>query len=138
MLIKIIGAFLAVASFSIVLNMPKHLIVYAGVVGAFSWLMNLYMGELTDNQVIVAFASTLVVTVLSNLFAKLFKSPVTLFLVSGILPSVPGGAIYYTVYYMLSDDAVYSNRYFAETLQIAGAIALAIFLVESMVRIKRK
>lgn len=135
---KVLGAFLAVFAFGIILDIPKRLIMYAGLIGATSWFVYLLSGIFTTNVIIIAFTSTFVVAVMSNIFSRLFKSPVSIFLVSGILPSVPGGSIYRMVYYILATDSALANYYFIETLQITGAIAMAIFLVESFMRLKKR
>lgn len=137
MLIEVLGAFFSIAAFSIVLNMPRHLILYSGIIAGLSWLAYLIIGKYTSNIVILSFLVAFIVALLSNIFARKLKSPVTLFLVSGILPIVPGFAIYRTVYYMLADAGKDANYYFLQTLQGAGAIAMGIFLVESFFRLKR-
>ena len=40
-------------------------------------------------------------TLVSRLFAILLKTPVTVFLLTGIFPLVPGAGIYYTAYYCI-------------------------------------
>ena len=85
-----------------------------------------------------AFWSSILVALLSHIFARVFKAPVTVFLVSGILPTVPGASIYRCVYYMIQGDPALSNSYFIETLQISGAMAMAIFIVDSIFRLMQK
>ena len=68
----------------------------------------------------------------------MFKAPVTVFLVSGILPTVPGASIYRSVYYLIQGASSLSNVYFMETLQISGAMAMAIFIVDSIFRLMQK
>lgn len=138
MIIKTLGAFAVVFAFGIIIDIPKRLLMYAAAIGALSWFVYLSAERFTSNIIIVVFMSTFVVAVLSNVFARIFKTPVSLFLVSGILPSVPGGSVYRMVYYILSNDTVKANYYFVEALQISGAIAMAIFLTESVVRAKKK
>ena len=82
-----------------------------------------------------AFASTLVVACISHVFARLFKAPVTVFLVAGILPAVPGASIYRCVFYVIRSGSSLATFYFVETLQIAGAIAIAIFIMDSIFRL---
>ena len=97
--------------------------------------------EFAENPMLAAFFAAFLVAVLSQLFARLFKAPVTVFLVSGILPLVPGVGMYRMVYYLLKGEQSLSSYYFSYTLQIAGMIALAIFVVDSFFKIlyrKRK
>ena len=58
-----------------------------------------------------------------------------MFLIAGILPSVPGAGIYRTVYYLIQGDQALSMYYLVVTLHTAGAIALAIFITDSVVNL---
>ena len=64
-----------------------------------------------------------------------FQAPVSVFLVPGILPLVPGTSIYNSVYYVIRNSREESMYYLVETLQIAGAIALAVFLMDSVFKL---
>ena len=75
---------------------------------------------------------------MSHILARTLKAPVTIFLVPGILPLVPGGPIYRSVYYFINDNSGLGNMYFTQTLQIAGAIAMSIFIMDSIFRQTRR
>ena len=135
MIIELLVAFLAVWLFSVSQEVPKRLQWYAGLSGAFGWLIYLLMDRCTDSRVGIVFVSAIGVALLSHLLARLLKAPASIFLIAGILPSVPGGPIYRSVYFLMSDDPAKSNYYLIETLQIAGAIAIAIFIVDSLMKL---
>lgn len=64
------------------------------------------------------------------------KAPVTVFLIAGILPSVPGAGIYRTVYYLIQGDPDTFNPLLdLDASTRAGAIALAIFITDSVVNL---
>ena len=65
------------------------------------------------------------------------KAPVTIFLVAGILPTVPGASIYRSVYFLIQGQTKWYNFYLIQTIQIAGAMAVAIFIVDSLFRLLR-
>ncbi len=81
------------------------------------------------------FISAMVITILSQIGARILKAPVTVFLIAGILPLVPGTGMYRTVYYTIHNDGALANYYLRQTLMIAGAIALAIFIIDSVYRV---
>ena len=87
------------------------------------------------SEPMAAFLSSLVVAGMSHIFARKWKAPVTVFLVAGILPSVPGASIYRSVYYMIQDASSMATFYLVQTLQIAGAIAMAVFFIDSLFRL---
>lgn len=133
-----IAAFLAIIGFSILLDVPRKFLIYAGLAGGVGWFvysLSIYCG---CSYLTAAFFSSLAATILSHMFARLLKAPVTVFLVAGILPAVPGASIYRTVYYLIQGALDDSTFYLTQTLQIAGAMALAIFIVDSLFRLVQK
>lgn len=138
MIVETIGAFLAVLSFSFLLELPRKFVAGAGAVGGIGWLVYLILEQYAGSVILAAFGSSLVIALISHLFARLLKAPVTVFLVAGILPSVPGGSIYRCVYYIIQNDETLSTFYFVETLQIAGSIAMAIFIMDSLFQLGKQ
>lgn len=137
-LIQTAGAFLAVASFSMLLELPRRFMAWYGTAGAVCWLVYLISRDATGSKILGAFAASLAVAVFGHVLARRLKAPVTVFLVPGILPLVPGTSIYNSVYYMIQDNRAQSTYYLVETLQFAGAIAMAVFLVDSMFHLLRR
>lgn len=79
-----------------------------------------------------SFAAVVVLTIMARVFAVYRKTPVTVFLICGLFPLVPGAGIYYTAYNFImgyNDLAVAKG---IETIKIAVAIALAIVFAFSM------
>ena len=124
LMIQSVGAFLAVFGFSLLVDMPRKYLVYAGITGGAGWLA-------------AAFFSSLAAALLSQVFARVLKAPVTIFLVAGILPTVPGASIYRSVYFLIQGQTKWYNFYLIQTIQIAGAMAVAIFIVDSLFRLLR-
>ena len=60
------------------------------------------------------------------------RCPVTLFLVPGIFPLVPGVGIYWTAYYLVTDRSALASQQGSTTLRSAVAIVLGILLVLEM------
>ncbi len=138
MVVQTVGAFLAVISFSLVLELPKKHVALAGGIGAAGWLVYLLVEAAAGSVIAAAFLSSLLVALASHISARVWKVPVTVFLVAGILPSVPGASIYRSVSYVISNNPDLSSYYLVETLQISGAIAMAIFIMDSLFRLGQK
>ena len=136
--IKAYAAFSSIIAFSIIFDMPKNLLKYATLVGVLSWIIYSYLLYIKVDIVLQAFITGLVVAAMSHILARTLKAPVTIFLVPGILPLVPGGPIYRSVYYFINDNSGLGNTYFTQTLQIAGAIAMSIFIMDSIFRQTRR
>ena len=73
-------------------------------------------------------ASSLVIAACSEILARVIQTPVILLLVPMLIPEIPGGDLYYTLYSRVEGD----TDKFASLLQLvlaeAGAIALGIIL----------
>lgn len=137
-LIQVIGTFAAVMSVAITLGVPKKFLWYAGLVGAVGWLVYLLLGAAGTSTVASMFVAALAVAMISHIFARIKKTPVTLFLIAGILPLVPGVGMYRIVYNLITSNNTLAGYYFSETMQIAGMIALAIFIMDTLFRIFQK
>lgn len=129
--LQVVSAFVGVVAVAVLFQVPKKYLVLAGVTGAGGWFLELVMEEVLQSAILSAFFSAFLVAVLAQIFARVSKAPVTLFLVTGILPLVPGVGMYRTVYYLLQGNRELTSYYFSYTLQIAGMVALAIFVVDS-------
>lgn len=138
MLIQVIGAFVAVVSVAITFGVPRKFLGFSGIVGAVGWLVYLLLIKVNWSTVASMFVAALVVSLISHSFARIMKTPVTLFLIAGILPLVPGVGMYRIVYYLIINDNSMAVYYFSETMQIAGMIALAIFIMDTVFRIFQK
>lgn len=132
--IQTLGAFLAVIAFSGILEAPKKYRIYYGLAGALCWFSYLVILAQTNSKIFAAFLSSLLVALFAHIAARRLKAPMTVFLIPGILPVVPGTSIYYSVYNIIQNDSQKYTYYLMETLQIAGSIALAVFLMDSFFR----
>jgi len=126
--IEFIVAFFATAAFSILFNVPKRQWAFAGLTGGMGWLCYRLVEE-PSGGILATFVAVIVVTLLSRALAVIRKSPVTVFLVSGIFPLVPGVGIYYTSYYFMMNDLTLASQKGIETIKIAVAIAIGIVCV---------
>ena len=103
------------------------------MVGALGWLTYLLVSK-SQSVVIAAFAASMVISLCSNILARLQKAPSTAFLIPGMLPLVPGVSIYRGVYYMITNNSTKSAHYIIETLQIAAMLAFGMLLMETIFR----
>ncbi len=139
MIVRILGAFIAVVSFSGLVGVPSRYLFYAGTTGAVGW--GVYMAGMEWfglTTVMATFVSVLVIALMSHIYARICRAPVTVFLIAGILPLVPGAGMYRIAFYIMSGDNAMTAYYGRETLQIAGMIALAIFIMDSLFKLMQR
>ena len=89
--------------------------------------------HVSEHWVVAAsFFATVALAWFSRVFAFWRRAPVTIFLITGIFPLVPGAGIYYTGYHLFMSDNSLALDKGLETIKIAIAIALGIGIVLSL------
>lgn len=126
MVIQFIVSLVATLSFAVLFCAPKSELFFCGLTGAIGWIVYLICLNFNDSITIANLTATLALTVISRMIASLRKNPVTLYLISGIFPLVPGAGIYYTSYYFIMNEMAEFSRYGMQTVKVAGAIVLGI------------
>lgn len=136
MIVQLISVFIGVVGFAMVLEVQKKYLLYCGLAGMIGWAAYL-LGQyyLPVGSV---FFSSFCIAFLSQCFARLLRCPVTVFLIPGIYPSVPGAGIYRTVYYLIMGENRLSADYLLETLTTAGMIALGIYIVDIFWKLRKR
>lgn len=130
-------AFVASLGFSVLYNIQGSGILICGLGGALGWLVYLLAGNLGLGDIVQAFLAASALSAYAEGMARLRRCPVTGYLLVGCLPLVPGGGIYYTMEYALSGDNAQFLSTGLHTLGIAGALAVGVLLVSSLVKLVR-
>ena len=125
-ILEFIVAMFATISFAILFNAPRKEVIYCGLTGALGWGVYYGMTQNGINLVLSSLVATFCLTVLARAFAVIRKSPVTVYILPGIFPLVPGAGIYYTAYYLFIGNTQMSGFKGLETLEVAGAIVFGI------------
>ena len=131
--IQCIFVFISMMGFGIVFAIPKKHIIPCAANAMICWAIYVALKLYTDSGVFWAnFLPILAVDLIAQILARILKAPVTSFLLGGILPLVPGFMIYRTAHLLILSDREASAA-LSQTLLIAGSIALAIFLMDTLV-----
>ena len=133
MIANIICSFVGTIAFSILFNVPSKYYKYCGLTGMVGG-MGLYFCSDVIKGPFATFVATLLVVLCSRIFAVWRKCPITVFLISGIFPLVPGAAVYYTAYNFVMNDLSLAVDSGIHALKIAFAIVLGIVFVVSIPR----
>ena len=132
LVIQFVVAMIATICFSISFQVPRRHYLACGLTGAVGWLVYIVCTAAGLSAPVATLVAALPLTACSRLFAIRHKAPITLFLLCGIFPLVPGAGIYYTAYYFLQNAQSLCLDKGVETLKIAVALALGIALVCSL------
>ncbi len=129
-------SFFACICFAVVFQVKGRYIFFAGLGGLISWLIYLLAATpFPDSEIPRYFISTVVITIYSEVCARVLRSPVTVFLAISLLPLVPGNGIYQTMVYCIEGDTVRALRQCIFTVGIAGALAIGIVVVSSITQL---
>lgn len=126
--IQLVAAFVGTVGFSVLFGAPRRYYLYCGLAGMAGWAVCLLVAA-GHSVVGAAFFAALTVAAISHVMARLCRCPVTVFLICGIIPLVPGGGIFWTAYYIVTEQlrmaATMGFVALKVTIAIAGGIILA-------------
>lgn len=83
------------------------------------------------------FGASLFVGLLSEILARILKTPVILMLVPMLIPEIPGGDLYYTMHDLVQGHYVEFRNSSNQVLMEAAAIALGIILASYVAKFVR-
>ncbi len=115
--------------FGILFGIPRRTFLACALDGGVGWLVYQLAVMLGVGSVSATLLAAIPMTLLARIFAITLKAPVTVFLICGIFPLVPGAGIYYTAYYFILNNSELFAESGVSTFKIAGALAIGISLV---------
>lgn len=135
-LLQILCAGLGTFAFALFFHVrPRHLLL-ATLGGALSWLLYLavfYQGR--GSVFLSALAASLGVCLWAEILARVRKAPANIFLIPGIIPLLPGGALYYTMSALIAGDMDTVVAKGRETGLMALGIVVGILIASELVRV---
>lgn len=126
MLLQFIVCIFATISFAVLFAAPKSELIYCGLAGAIAWVVYLGCLEIDCTSAVSNMVACFSLTVVARLFAAIRRNPVTVYMISGIFPLVPGAGIYYTSYSLIMNDMAAFTSNGLSTIKTAGALVLGI------------
>ena len=128
-----IAAFIGTAAFAILFGVPRKYYFSSGIVGMLGWILYItltrYLGATPTEA---TFCATVLVTFISRAMSVTLRCPVTVFLICGIFPLVPGGGIFWTSYYIVSDQLSKALESGFSSIKIVVAIVFGILLITEL------
>ena len=134
--IEILAAFFGSMGFSLIYNTRRTKMLISALGGAIGWGVYLLVTKfVADNVPLAYFIAAMCITVYAEIFARIKKTPTTTFLVVGIIPMIPGSALYYTMNYAFQNDLKSFFDTGVYTLKAAMSLAVGIIVVSTAVRL---
>ncbi|GGG02600.1 threonine/serine exporter family protein [Paenibacillus aceti] len=137
LLLQLITSFLASAAFVVIFNAPRRTLLQCGISGMLGWAAYYLLNPRLDT-IFAAVTATFIVGVISQHFARVYKKPVIIFSVGGIIPLVPGGLAYDAMRKFVENDYNTAIQLAAQAFLISGSIAIGLVLSEVINQLIRK
>ena len=138
MFFQVIYAFIVSLGFGVLFNVRDRNLFFAALGGAVGWFFYSLTLNLSGSNVLAMLIASISISVYAEIFSRVLKNPVTLFLVCSLIPLVPGSGMYYTVFEAVKGNVFESLNYGIETISLAGVIAVGIILVSTLSRLFQK
>lgn len=128
---QLVTSFIASAAFGIIFNVPKQAILKCGFAGMIGWIIYITLErQYGFDTVLATVIAAFFIAVVSQFFAKIYKTPIIVFNVSGIIPLVPGGLAYDAMRHFVENDYNTAIQLAAKAFMISGAIAIGLVFSE--------
>ena len=128
-------SFFATLGFAVGFNIRGKKIFFAALGGAISWFFYSLPLDLGFSEINCLFISSVIFSTYSEILARIFKTPVTTFIVCALIPLVPGSGMYYTMREAISGNVSKSLELGLNTLASAGVLALGVLFVSTITRL---
>ena len=119
----------------VLFNVRGKDLVYTGVIAGAAAAVERIARQAGADPVLSTFYAGLTFSLLSELFARLCKTPVTTYLPSVLIPFVPGRLMLYMMGEIVQGSQAEAISKFFEILLLAGALALSILVSSTAVRL---
>ena len=123
-----LAAAVATVGFSLLFGTPVRYYLFCGLIGGAGWFFYI-TAQPFSSPAAATFLATVIVILMSRWFAVRKHCPVTIFLISGLIPLVPGNGLYWATYYGVTGNLTMAFQTGLESFKVAVAIVLGIVFV---------
>ena len=134
LIIRSLAAGLGTIAFALMFRVRKRHFVDCGVMGTITWLAYMICIKIWNNEAIAVFVSGFAAVLASRVLAVLRRCPATVFLMTSLIPLLPGISLYRTIYYLLMGNAQISMHFGKLCFLTAFTIAVSIAVVQQIPR----
>ncbi len=133
MFVQLLAAYVGTVAFAVLFGVPRKYYFDSGLCGMLGWLLYLILMNYTGLSVAnMVFFATVLVTFTAMVSAIVRKCPITVYLICGIFPLVPGAGIFWTTYNVVSEQFGAALHTGITALKVTVAIAFGIILVAEL------
>ena len=127
-IVQILTAGLGALGYALIYNIRGKKLVMASLGGLLSWTLFVMFSRFIDSEPIKYFLVAALISAYSEIMARVLTTPTTTFIMTALIPLIPGGSLYYTMAYAFESDMNAFLEQAIHTLKLASALALGILL----------
>ncbi len=122
--IQLLMAFTGSMGFAVLFHIRRKSIPAAGIGGLAAWLVYLIVMHMGRGYMMASFAGAILCGLWSEFMARRQKQPATVFLISSVIPLIPGNALYQTMNSLVTGELRDAWRWGVITVMTMIFIAL--------------
>ena len=136
MLLHSIGAFGGTLGYAFLLNAPMNTVLPASLTGLLGYVIYEVMVVVFAKGVVFSyFIATVVITVICEIAARVMRMPSTIFLLTALVPLVPGYSFYCTMLAIVEHNGAALASHGLEAIQIVAIIAVGAAVTSTLFRL---
>ena len=135
MLLHSIGAFGGTLGYAFLLNAPMNTVLPASLTGLLGYVLYEVMINLLGLSMIFSyFVATVMIAVICEIAARVMRMPSTIFLLTALVPLVPGYTFYCAMLSIVEHNGAAFAAYGLEAVQIVAVIAVGAAVTSTLFR----
>ena len=134
-LLQIVTGFIGSSGFALLYNIRGRRFLFASLGGLFSWSAFLALGTVIGSEILRYFIVAALISLYAEIMARVLKTPTTTFIITSLIPLIPGSSLYYTMTNAFLGNSAHFLERGIMTLSLAGALAAGIIIVAGFAKI---
>lgn len=122
-----------VMSVAVMFQVPRRFYIGCGITGSVGWMMYKF-ASVYCSVAAASFVGTVCAVLVARMLTVRLKCPITIFMISGIITLVPGAGIYFTAYYLVTNQFAMAAAKGIGAIKVAFGIVLGIVCIVSVPR----
>lgn len=118
----------AAVFFAFLFRVPRRAIAVSAILGGLGYLIYDISAPLLNSAMAGYFFGTLFMAVCSEILARIMKMPATVFVITAIIPLVPGVGLYNTMMYLIEGQTQQAGQTGIDTILAIIAMAMALVI----------
>lgn len=124
MIKELLFATLGTIGFGLLFHANKNKVFYIGLGGFLNYLSYYLVFKYTNNVFLSSMVCAIVTSIYSNIMAVILKCPSTIFILTGLIPVVPGSSLFYMMNGLVMNDYIIAKMHLLIVVKvIIGIVA---------------